>query len=222
MKLVLDTANIEKVKEYIEYLPVEGVTTNPSILKKEGGVEPIQHLKRLQEIIGRDKDLHVQVIANDYQGILDDAHRIVENINDRVCVKVPVTNDGLKAIKRLTREGIRITATAIYTDMQALLAAEMGAEFLAPYINRMENLGIDPYETIYWLNGQLERSGLGTKILAASFKNVSQVTKTLSAGAEWVTLGEGVVDKLLGHANVQEAVRDFSKDWEDVYGRQIF
>ncbi|KAA9219205.1 MULTISPECIES: fructose-6-phosphate aldolase [Aerococcus] len=222
MKLVLDTANLDKIKDYVTYLPVEGVTTNPSILKKAGKIDVVNHLQQIQEVIGADKDLHVQVVAKDYDGIIRDAHAILKAVNDRVCIKIPVNKDGLRAIKTLKAEGVRITATAIYSKIQALLAAELGADFLAPYVNRMLNLDTDPYEVISSVSYQLARSNSQTEIIAASFKNIHQVTAALEAGAQYITVGDDVVDKFVENANIKKAVSDFSADWTAMHDRESF
>ncbi|KAA9234122.1 fructose-6-phosphate aldolase [Aerococcus mictus] len=222
MKLVLDTANLDKIKDYVAYLPVEGVTSNPSILKKAGKIDVVERLNAIQEVIGADKDLHIQVVAKDYEGIVKDAHAILEAVNDRVCVKIPVNKEGLQAIKTLKAEGVRITATGIYSKIQALLAAELSADFLAPYVNRMLNLDTDPYEVISSVSYQLARTNSDTEIIAASFKNINQVTSALEAGAQYVTVGDDVVDKFVENANIQKAVTDFSADWTAVHDRDSF
>lgn len=212
MKLVLDTANIDKIKDYLTYLPVAGVTTNPSILKKEGSIDFIEHMKEIRSLIGKERSLHIQVIQEDYQGILDDAHKILNLIDKDVYIKIPVSKDGLAAIKTLKAEGVNITATAIYSTIQAILAKELGADYLAPYVNRMENLNTDPYEVIYQVAQDCLDSD--TEILAASFKNVSQVLKASQAGANYVTVGTDVIDSFLANANIAKATHDFAADWQ--------
>ena len=134
MRLIIDSANIEKIQEYVKYLPVEGVTTNPSILKKEGKIDFAQHIKQIREIIGTDKSMHVQTIASDYEGILKDAETIQRLIGEDTYIKIPANKDGLAAIKTLKAQGVKITATAIYNEIQAILATELNADFLAPYV----------------------------------------------------------------------------------------
>lgn len=218
MKLILDTANIDKIKEYLDYLPIDGVTTNPSILKKEGKIDFIKHMKLIRYLIGTEKSLHIQTIADDYEGIIKDARKIVESIDKDVYIKIPVTKDGLAAIKTLKAEGFNITATAIYSEIQALLATELGADYLAPYVNRMTNLNSDPYEVINNVAYNIAATNSDTRILAASFKNINQVLKAVQAGSTHVTVGSDVVDLFLEDANISKAVNDFSKDWEEVYG----
>lgn len=218
MKLILDTANIKKIKEYLTYLPVDGVTTNPSILKKEGNIDFVEHMKEIRSLIGPDKSLHIQTIASDYEGMVKDARRIVELIDKDVYIKIPVSKAGLAAIKTLKSEGFNITATAIYSEIQALLATELSADYLAPYVNRMSNLNTDPYEVINNVAYNIANTNSDTRILAASFKNVDQVLKAVQAGSTHVTVGADVVDLFLANANIDKAVTDFGNDWNSVHG----
>ncbi|AXY24968.1 fructose-bisphosphate aldolase [Suicoccus acidiformans] len=219
MKLIIDSANVDKIKEYLEYLPIDGVTTNPSILKAEGKIEFINHMKEIRHIIGIDKSLHVQTISDTAEGMVRDAHDILESIDDQVYVKIPTSKEGLKAIKQLKAESVNITATAIYSTMQGLLATEMGADYLAPYINRMQNLDTDPFLVVNQLARNIEQTNSSTRILGASYKNVSQVIDSLMAGATHVTVGSDVLDKFLDNANIAKAVADFGQDWNTIHER---
>ncbi|MFL2079422.1 fructose-6-phosphate aldolase [Marinilactibacillus psychrotolerans] len=218
MKLIIDTANIEKIKDYLTYLPVDGVTTNPSILKKEGSIEFVNHMKEIRSLIGKEKSLHIQTIAEDYEGMIKDARKIVDLIDREVYIKIPVSKDGLAAIKTLKAEGFNITATAIYSEIQALLATELEADYLAPYVNRMSNLNTDPYKVISNISRNISATNSDTCILAASFKNVGQVLKAVQSGSTHVTVGINVIDAFLANANITKAVNDFGNDWEAVHG----
>lgn len=218
MKLIIDSANTEKISDYLTYLPVEGVTTNPSILKKEGNIEFVNHMKEIRSLIGKEKSLHIQTIAEDYEDMIKDARKIVDLIDREVYIKIPVSKDGLAAIKTLKAEGFNITATAIYSEIQALLATELGADYLAPYVNRMSNLNTDPYEVIKNISRNIAATNSNTRILAASFKNVDQVLKAVQFGSTHVTVGTDVIDAFLANANITKAVNDFGNDWEAVHG----
>lgn len=221
MKLIIDTANISKIKEYLAYLPVDGVTTNPSILKKEGKIDFATHMNEIRDLVGPEKSLHIQTIASDYEGIIRDAYKITELVDKDVYIKIPTSKDGIKAIKQLKSEGHNITATAIYSEIQAILAKELGADYLAPYVNRMSNLGTDPYEVISNVAYNIAETGSETRILAASFKNIDQVLKAVSAGSSHVTVGTDVIDVFLANANIDKAVEDFAKDWKDIHGSEM-
>ena len=131
MKLIIDDAHIDKIKKIYEYYPVKGVTTNPSILKIVGK-DPFTVLKEIREFI-KDDELHVQVVSKNCSGMIKDAERIVKELGENTFVKVPSIPEGFKAMKVLHKQGINITATAIYTPLQAYLAGEAGASYVAPY-----------------------------------------------------------------------------------------
>ena len=141
MKLIIDDANIDQIKTIYEYYPVDGVTTNPTILAKSKRA-PYEVLREIRGFIGGQAELHVQVVARTAAGMMEDAHRIVKELGENTFVKVPSVPEGFKAMMALNREGIAVTATAIYTPMQAFLAAKCGAAYAAPYINRIDNMGL--------------------------------------------------------------------------------
>lgn len=213
MEFLLDTLNLEDIKKWHHILPLAGVTSNPSIAKKEGEIDFFQRIRDVREVIGMEATLHVQVVAKDYEGILADAAKIREQTDEQVYIKVPVTPAGLAAIKTLKAEGYHVTATAIYTTMQGLLAISAGADYLAPYYNRMENLNINPEQVIHELALAIERTNASSKILAASFKNASQVTKALAQGAQSITAGADVFEAVFAMPSIEKAVDDFAADW---------
>lgn len=159
MKLIIDDANIEKVKKVWELYPCDGVTTNPSILAKSGR-NPYEVLSELREIVGKDGELHVQVVSKDAEGMIEEAKVIREKLGENTFVKVPTTPQGLKAMKALAAEGVNITATAIYTPMQAFLAAKAGAKYTAPYINRIDNFGYNGVQVAMDIQDIFENNNL--------------------------------------------------------------
>jgi len=218
MEFMLDTANLEEIRKYQKIIPLAGVTSNPSILKKEGQIDFFAHMKKIRDIIGQEKSLHVQVVADDFEGIMKDAKAILEHIDQDVYIKIPVNEEGLKAIKALKADGVNVTATAIYTKFQAYLAIAAGADYIAPYFNRMENHNIDPREAVTEMAKEIQRAGSQTKILAASFKNVGQVNAALECGAGAATMGVDILEQALSMSVIKEAVFDFTADWEAVHG----
>lgn len=219
MEYMLDTANIEMIKMGVEIFPITGVTSNPSIIKKEGKIDFFNHFRKIREIIGIEKTLHIQVVSEDCEGILKEAKAILESIDNKVCIKIPVNAEGLKAIKVLKAQGVTITATAIYTTAQGLLAMEAGADFIAPYFNRMENMNINPREVIKAFADMIEKYNYSTQILAASFKNIGQVNDSFAAGAQTATMAPEILLDALKMPAIEKAVDDFSKDWEVVFGK---
>lgn len=218
MEFMLDTANLEEIKHYQRIAPISGVTSNPSIVKKEGKIDFFAHMNHIRQIIGPDKSLHIQVVATDYKGMLQDAKKILDKVDRDVFIKVPVNEVGLKVIKTLKKEGVNVTATAIYTKFQAYLAIAAGADYIAPYFNRMENVNVDPREAINQMAKEIKRTNSSTKILAASFKNASQVNGALENGAQAATMSPDIIKHALNLPTIEQAVNDFTHDWEEVFG----
>ncbi|HSN44469.1 MAG TPA: fructose-6-phosphate aldolase [Propionibacteriaceae bacterium] len=218
MEILFDTANLADIEEMTPLYPVSGVTTNPTIIKAEGRIDLYPHLRRIREIIGPDRTLHVQVLAQDADGIVADAHRLLDQIDGRVFAKIPTTEQGIRAIRLLKDEGIGVTATAIYSKTQGMLAIAAGADYIAPYFNRMESLDIDTSATIKSLAKFIDRHGASCKIMAASFKNVAQVSAAFEAGAAAVTLPPSLLRAALGAPDVIQAVNAFAQDWFDTFG----
>ncbi|MGT2722428.1 fructose-6-phosphate aldolase [Streptococcus porcinus] len=221
MEYMLDTLNLDEIRKWSRILPLAGVTSNPTIAKKEGAIDFFERIREVRAIIGDKASIHVQVVAQDYDGILKDAEEIRKQCGDSIYIKVPVTTEGLAAIKTLKAKGYLITATAIYTTFQGLLAIAAGADYLAPYYNRMENLNIDPAVVIRQLAEAIDRDFSESKILAASFKNVGQINQAFSQGAQAVTAGPDVFEAGFAMPSIQKAVDDFSKDWVDNYDKEI-
>ncbi|WP_026884166.1 fructose-6-phosphate aldolase [Clostridium akagii] len=219
MKYMFDTVNIKTIKDLSEIFPIEGITSNPSIVKKEGKIDFFKHFREIRKIIGMDKTLHIQVTAKDCEGMLKEAKAILDNVDNKVSIKIPVNEEGLKAIRILKSKGISVTATAIYTKAQGLFAMEAGADFIAPYFNRMENMDIDPREVITTFANMIEKYNYPTKILAASFKNIGQVNDAFECGAQTATVAPEILQTALRMPAIQKAVDDFTTDWETIFGK---
>ncbi|SJZ86639.1 fructose-6-phosphate aldolase, TalC/MipB family [Pilibacter termitis] len=218
MEFMIDTANLQEIERWNNALALSGVTSNPSILKKEGKIDLYAHLKQIRKIIGMEKSLHVQVVAKDFDGMMKDAEAILENVDSNVFVKVPVNEVGLAVIKELKRRNINVTATAIYTQIQGLLAIAAGADYIAPYYNRMENLNISPNAVISSLAEEIARGNAKTKILGASYKNITQINDSIDCGSHAVTVGSDVVEQFFAHPSITKAVDDFTSDFEEIHG----
>lgn len=217
MKFIIDDANVEAIKNLYEYFPVEGVTTNPSILAKSRR-SPYEVLKEIREFIGKDADLHVQVVSKNAADMVTEAVEIQERLGENTFIKVPTTREGLKAMKLLSAKGVKITATAIYTPMQAFLAAKAGAAYAAPYVNRIDNLGADGIETVKKIHNIFQNNGLKTEVLAASFKNSQQVLELCAYGIGAATIAPDVIEGLIRNDAVTSAVDVFTKDFEGLCG----
>ena len=211
MELIIDTVDLNEIKEAVEYMPIVGVTSNPSIVKKTNPKDFFEHMRTIREIIGKDRSLHIQVISKDCDSMVKEAHRILEEIDRQVYIKVPVSYEGIKAIKMLKEENIHVTATAVYDLMQAYMA-------IAPYVNRIGNLGADPMELIYELSNRIIMDNYDTKIVAASFKGVEQIKNALNNGAQAITAPVGILKQIFKNPNIEKAVDDFNADWYSMYG----
>jgi len=214
MKLIIDDANLANIQRLYEYYPVDGVTTNPSILAKCGG-EPMKVLKSIRDFIGED-ELHVQTVATVSAGIVEDAHRILKELGDDTYIKIPAVPEGFKAMKLLQAEGVRITATAIYTPMQAYLAGKSGAVYAAPYVNRIDNMGFNGVEVAKTIHDIYVKNGMPTQVLAASFKNSQQVLELCRYGVGAVTLMPDIMEGLTRNVAIDAAIAAFTKDFEGV------
>ena len=221
MEFIIDTVNLEEIKDAIDHMPIVGVTSNPSIVKATSPENFFDHMREVRRIIGKERSLHIQVISKDADTIVKEAHRIIEEVDDQVYVKVPVSYEGIKAIKILKAEGLNVTATAVYDLMQAYMALAAGADYIAPYVNRIGNLGSDPFELINELSNRIVMDGYDCKILAASFKGVQQVRDAFNYGAQSVTAPVAVLKQIFANPNIDKAVNDFNNDWYSVYGEGV-
>ena len=217
MKFIVDSADLAQLQDSYEHLACDGVTTNPSILAKSG-VAPYEVLGKIRAFIGKDADLHVQVISGDCDTMLQEAKSITDALGKNTYIKVPVTKTGLKVIKALKADGYNITATAIYTAAQAYLAAQAGADYVAPYVNRIYDTGADGVEVTKQIQALLRAGGYRTQVLAASFKNVGQVMALAAAGIDAATIQPDVIWKMVNNPTVDAALVAFRKDFEGLAG----
>ncbi|MBW7983946.1 fructose-6-phosphate aldolase [Enterobacillus tribolii] len=216
MELYLDTADVAAVKRLARIFPLAGVTTNPSIVAS--GKKPVDILlPELREALGSKGRLFAQVMAPQAEQMVEDAKKLRAIISDLV-VKVPVTAEGLAAIKLLKEEGIPTLGTAVYGASQGLLSALAGADYVAPYVNRLDAQGGDGIQTVNELQQLLKLHAPGAKVLAASFKTPRQVQDCLLAGCESITLPPDVAEQLITAPAVSAAVAKFEQDWQNAFG----
>lgn len=215
MKIFLDTANIEEIKAGLEWGLVDGVTTNPTLAAKEAGKG-----KKIADII-RDivkttpGPVSVEVVATDYENMIKQAHKVVE-LGKNAVVKIPMTLDGLRAIKTLKSENIAVNCTLIFNPVQALLAAKAGAEYVSPFVGRLDDIGEDGMHIIDQIKTMFTNYGIGTNILVASIRNPTHVLRSAIIGADVVTLPFDVLKKLPSHPKTDEGLNRFLDDWKKV------
>lgn len=218
MEFFIDSADVDAIRELCSFLPIDGVTTNPTIITKSGK-EPERVFVELCELLTEEQKIIAQVVALDYDGILAEAEKIA-SIRDgkNIVVKIPVTREGLRAIPAVKAKGISVLATGIYSPDQAFWAAKAGADYLAPYVNRMCNYG-DGVGQVIELVKTLARYGFAAKVCAASFKNVDQVHQLLAAGVPAITVAPDVIRAMVDHPGTAIAIDEFTANWEKAYGR---
>ena len=219
MLYFIDSADLGAIKRCCEFYPVAGVTTNPTIVSREKS-DFKNLIYSIREIIGDNKMLHVQTTSTDANEILAEAKMIKSVVGENFYLKIPITAEGLKATAMVKDAGIGVTMTAIFTQQQALLSACAGADFVAPYINRLDNIVSDGVRVVSEIVDMFKSYDIKTKILAASFKNVEQVHKVSMTGAGAVTVNPEIFDMLIYHPLTYYAIDDFNKDWEMVYGNK--
>lgn len=217
MKILIDDANINKIKTLYDYYPIDGVTTNPSILTRSGR-KPYDVLCEIREFIGPDAQLHAQVISRTAEDMIKEGHKIAQVLGKNTFIKIPAVPEGIKAMRQLSEEGFGVTATAIYTPMQAFWSAKAGADYAAPYVNRIDNLGADGVNSAKKMHDIFIKNGFKTQILAASFKNSQQVQELCEYGVGAATLAPDIIENLLKNACVTSAVDAFISDFESLYG----
>lgn len=217
MEILLDTANIETIKKYNDIYDVTGVTSNPTIISREKG-DFFAILCGIRKIIGDKKQLHVQVTADNCEEMLEEAEAIVKRLGKDTYIKVPTNEVGIKTMKALKADSYNVTATAIYTPQQAVMAASVGADYAAPYFNRMCNNNFNAPEAIAEMAEIYSMYGKKTKLLAASFKNTNQIMQALLAGAEAVTASPELYTQMVESPLIDNAISRFDADWTKLYG----
>ena len=220
MLYLLDTADAREIARCFDLFPVAGVTTNPTLIAKER--RPFYDiLTDIRNVIGEATMLHVQVLGTDAETMVAEANQLRDRFGSGILPKIPVTPQGLKAIRILAASGFSVNATAIGAPLQALLAARAGAAFTAPYVNRIDNLGGDGVGVVANIVRLFSLHGLSTKVLTASFKNVQQVQAVALAGAHCATLAPDLLDLIVSHPLTDSGVAGFMADWAAAYGCDV-
>ena len=217
MKIFIDTADLDEIREAHEMGVLDGVTTNPSLMKKVGGVDFHEHVYKICEMV--DGDVSAEVTATDYDGIMEEGHALAK-IHDNVVVKVPLILDGIKAIKSFTEEGISTNCTLCFSPTQALIAAKAGATYISPFIGRIDDISGRGMELIEQVVQIYANYGLETEVLAASIRHPLHVVEAALAGADVATMPLEVIKQLIKHPLTDRGLEKFLADWED-YGASL-
>ena len=217
MKLLIDDARIDQIRKICDVYPVDGVTTNPTILAKARG-RPYDVLREIRAFLGPEADLHVQAVSREAAGILAEARQIGSVLGANTYVKIPALPEGFKAMKLLRRENRPFTATAIYTPMQAFLAGKQGAAYVAPYVNRIDNMGFDGVQVAKDIHDIYKHNGMPTQVVAASFKNSQQLLELCKYGLDAATAAPDIIEALVKNPAIDAAVEAFIADFEGLAG----
>lgn len=209
MKLFLDTASIDEVRSAARFGVVSGVTTNPTLLAKEGGVSYRQRICEIAEVI--DGPISAECVSRTADSLVAEAHELA-SWHPNVVVKIPIDADGLEAIHRCSAEGIRVNVTLVFSPNQALLSALAGAAFVSPFVGRFDDISEEGIEVVRTCVEVMERHGLGTQVLAASIRHPLHVVQAALAGAHVATVPPDVLRQMLKHPLTDAGIQRFLED----------
>lgn len=218
MKFFIDTANLSEIQEAYDLGVLDGVTTNPSLMAKEGikGDDLVRaHYKAICDIV--DDNVSAEVIATDFEGMLREGRELAK-IDDKIIVKIPMIKEGVKAIKAFTSEGIRTNCTLVFSAGQALLAAKAGASYVSPFIGRLDDICQDGLDLIEQIVLIYSNYGFDTEVLAASVRHTMHLIQCAEIGADVVTCPLNVITSLLNHPLTDSGLAKFLADHKKVNG----
>ena len=213
MKFFIDTAVLDEIQEAADMGVLDGVTTNPSLMKKVGVQDFHGHIAKICDIV--DGPVSAEVTATDYEGILSEG-REVAKIAPNVVVKVPLILDGIKAIKTFSQEGIKTNCTLCFSPTQALVAAKAGATYISPFIGRLDDIATNGMQLIGQIVDMYAMYGYETEVLAASIRHPMHVVECAEYGADVATMPLDVIKKLIKHPLTDSGLAKFLSDWEDL------
>jgi len=212
MKIFIDTANLEQIKEINSWGILDGVTTNPTLVAKEG----CDFRTRLDDICAVvDGPISAEAVSMQHDAMVKEA-RELSKMHKNIIVKIPMTDEGLKAVKILSKEGIRTNVTLVFSPNQALLAAKAGATYVSPFVGRLDDISHDGMAIVKDIVTIFKNYGFKTQVIAASIRHPVHVTEAALAGAHVATVPYDVLKKMLKHNLTDEGIQKFLKDWEKV------
>jgi len=210
MRFFIDTANIEEIKEANDLGVICGVTTNPSLIAREGR-DFIEVVKEITEIV--DGPISAEVISLNHEGMVAEADKLSQ-IHKNIVIKLPMTAEGLKATKILSQRGIKTNVTLIFSAGQALLAARAGATYVSPFVGRLDDIGQNGLDLIEEIVDIFSVNAIETQIIVASVRNAIHVTQAARAGADIATVPLKVINQMIKHPLTDKGIENFIKDWE--------
>jgi transaldolase len=210
MKFFIDTANVEEIKKAWELGVIDGVTTNPSLLAKEGK-EPLSVLKKICEIV--DGPVSAEAVSLTFDQMVKEAFDL-SKIHPNIVIKIPMTEEGLKAVKKLSQEGIKTNVTLIFSPNQALLAAKAGATYVSPFVGRLDDISHFGMDLVRDIQIIFENYAFDTEVIVASIRNPLHVLEAARIGADIATIPYSVIKQLIKHPLTDIGIERFLKDWE--------
>ena len=213
MKFFLDTANLDEIREANTWGVLDGVTTNPTHVAKEGIPFP-QLVKEICDLMG-DRPVSAEVVATDAEGIIREARKLVK-IADNVVVKVPCIREGIKAISVVSREGIRVNCTLNFSGVQALMAAKVGATYISPFVGRLDHAGQDGMQLVEEIREIYDNYGFETQIIVSAVRHPQHVLQAALAGADVSTMRFNIMEMLFEHPMTDQGLKMFLDDWKSI------
>jgi len=213
MKFFIDTANLKEIKEAASLGVLDGVTTNPSLIAKEGVKDFHAHIRQICEMV--DGPVSAEVVSLDCEGMLKEARELAK-IHPNITVKIPIIREGIKAVKVLSNEGIKTNVTLIFSSPQALLAAKAGATFVSPFVGRLDDISHSGMDIIREIVTIYENYGYETEVLAASIRHPLHVVEAALAGADVATIPFNVIEQLIKHPLTDIGLQKFLADWKKI------
>lgn len=214
MKFFIDTANLDQIKEAASIGVLDGVTTNPTLISREKG-DPIEIYKQICEVV--DGPVNAEVISMDTEGMLKEGRELAK-LHKNIVVKIPMTKEGLKAVKVFSAEGIPTNVTLVFNPMQALFAARAGASFISPFVGRLDDISTNGMELIGQIVQIFDNYAIETEIIVASIRHPMHVVESALMGADIATIPFAVIEKMLKHPLTDRGIEAFMNDYKKVYG----
>ncbi len=216
MKIFIDTANVGEIKEAASIGLIDGVTTNPTLMAREGR-DPEQVLKEICEVV--DGPVSAEVISVDFSSMVKEAHHLVK-LAKNIVIKIPLIREGLKAVRALSAEGIKTNVTLCFSPVQALLAAKAGATYISPFIGRLDDIAQEGIDLVADIKKIYANYGFTTQIIVASVRNPMHVVKAALIGADIATIPYSVIEQLLKHPLTDSGLSKFLQDYKKIQKSQ--
>ena len=212
MKIFIDTANLDQIKEINSWGILDGVTTNPTLVAKEG-CDFETRVRDICQVV--DGPISAEAVSMEAKGMIKEARQL-SKIHKNIIVKIPMTSEGLKAVKVLSKEGIKTNVTLVFSPNQALLAAKAGATYVSPFVGRLDDISHDGMALVRDIVTIFRNYGFKTQVIAASMRHPVHVTEAALAGAHVATIPYDVLKKMIKHNLTDEGIQKFLNDWEKV------